>query len=149
MTLTGRTGTAVVVALIASLCINLLLAGMMMGGRWHEGPWHRPFGLMGSVPEQARPLMKEVFESHKAEFDAHRDQVRQARMKVAEILKSDAIDEAQLDRALTELLQQSQAMRQFGIQVMVEIARKLPPDLRREMADRWAKDRFGRRPDRD
>ena len=36
MTLTGRTGTAVLAALIVSLCINLLLVGMMAGGRWHD-----------------------------------------------------------------------------------------------------------------
>jgi Spy/CpxP family protein refolding chaperone len=145
MTLTGRTGTVVVGALIVSLCVNLLLGGMMLGGRWHDGPRHPR--LLTSVPEEARPMVKEVFESHKAEFDTHRDAIRQARMKVADLLKADSIDQAQLDQALTELSQQSQAMRQFGLQVMVEIAQKLPPDLRREMADQWAKDRFGRKPD--
>ena len=146
MTLTGRTGTAVVAALIVSLCVNLLLAGVMLGGRWHDGPRHR---FLDSVPEQAKPLVKEVFESHKAEFDKRRDAIRQARMKVADLLKADPIDQAQLDLALAELSQQSQAMRQFGLQVMVEIAQKLPPDLRRQMADQWAKDRFGRKPDPD
>lgn len=150
MTLTGRTGTVVVGALIVSLCVNLLLAGMMLGGRWHDGPRHpRVFGgpMMTSVPEEARPMVKEVLDSHKAEFDTRRDAIRQARMKVADLLKADSIDQAQLDQALSELSQQSQALRQFGLQVMVEIAQKLPPDLRREMADQWAKDRFGRKSD--
>ena len=148
MTLTGRTGTAVLAALIVSLCINLLLAGMMAGGRWHDddGRRHGPFlggPIMRSVPEDARPLVKEVFDSHKAEFDTHRDAIRQARMKVADVLKADAIDQAQLNQAMNELLQQSQTMRQFGLGVMLEIAQKLPPDVRREMAEKWAKDRFG------
>ena len=148
MTLTGRTGTAVLAALIVSLCINLLLAGMMVGGRWHDddGPRHGRFlggPIMRSVPEDARPLVKEVFDSHKAEFDTHRDAIRQARMKVADVLKADAIDQAQLNQAMNELLQQSQTMRQFGLGVMLEIAQKLPPDVRREMAEKWAKDRFG------
>src|SRR5688572_27267088 len=98
MTLTGRTGTAVMVAAIVSLCLNLLLAGIMVGGRWHDGPGrHGPFGhsLMGSVPEEARPLIKGVFESHKTEFDTHREAVRQARMRVADLLKADVIDQAQ------------------------------------------------------
>ena len=144
MTLSGRTGTVVVGAVIVSLCVNLLLGGMMLGGRWHDGPRHPR--LLTSVPEEAGPMVKEVFDSHKAEFDTHRDAIRQARMKVADLLKTDSIDQAQLDQALTGLSRQSQAMRQFGLQVMVEIAQKLPPDLRREMADQWAKDRFGRRP---
>ena len=148
MTLTGRTGTAVLAALIVSLCINLLLAGMMAGGRWHDDdrPRHGPFlggPIMRSVPEDARPLVKEVFDSHKAEFDTHRDAIRPARMKVADVLKADAIDQAQLNQAMNELLQQSQTMRQFGLGVMLEIAQKLPPDVRREMAEKWAKDRFG------
>jgi Spy/CpxP family protein refolding chaperone len=149
MTLTGRIGTAVVVAAIVSLCLNLLLAGMMVGGRWHDGPGrHGPFGhsLMGSVPEEARPLIKDVFESHKTEFDTHREAVRQARMRVADLLKADTIDQAQLDQALGNLLQQSQAMQQFGHQVLIDVAQKLPPELRKEMADSWAKDRFRRKP---
>lgn len=146
MTLTGRTGTLVVIAAIVSLCLNMLLAGVMVGGRWHDGPWHRggPFGgrLMEDIPDEARPLIKQVFESHKAEFEAQRKAVGEARLKVAELLKADIIDRPQLDLALSELSQRTQALQQFGHQVLVDVAEKLPPDLRREMADRWAKDRF-------
>lgn len=150
MTLTGRSATLVLVALVVSLCLNLLLAGMMMGGRWHDGPRHRPpFGMMSDIPEEARPVVKDVFAARRAEFDAHRDRMRQARQNVAELLKADPIDQPRLDQALGELLRESQAMQQFGHQVMIELARKLPPDLRREMADRWARDRFGRNPDLD
>ncbi|HET6158859.1 MAG TPA: periplasmic heavy metal sensor [Dongiaceae bacterium] len=151
MTLTGRTGTAVLAAAIVSICVNLLLAGFLIGGRWHDWPGrHGPFGgpgLMGNVPEEARPLIKDVFESHKAEFDSHRDAIQQARMKVAELLKADPIDRAQLDQALGNLLQESQAMQKFGHQVLIDVAQKLPPELRREMADRWAKDRFRMKPE--
>ncbi|MEZ5832148.1 MAG: periplasmic heavy metal sensor [Dongiaceae bacterium] len=151
MTVTGRTGTALVIGAIVSVCLNLLLAGVMIGGHWHGGPGrHGPFGegpFWTRLPDEARPIVKGVFESHKAEFDAHRKQVQDAKQKVAEALKADPIDQAQLDQALSELMQQSQAMQEFGHQVMVDIARKLPPDLRREMADRWARDRFRRKPD--
>lgn len=146
MTFTGRTGTILLVALIVSLCVNLLLAGMMIGGRWHDGPRHR---WMGNVPEQARPVMEQVFDAHRPEFDARRDAIRQARMKLADMLKADPVDQAQLEQAMDDYLQKSMAMRQFGMQVMVEIAQKLPPEVRREMADQWAKDRFGRKPDPD
>jgi Spy/CpxP family protein refolding chaperone len=151
MTLTGRTGTAVVAAAIVSLCLNMLLAGFLIGGRWHDGPGrHGPFGgggFMGNIPEDARPVVKDVFESHKSEFDTRRQAVQQARQKVADLLKADSIDQAQLNQALSELLQQSQAMQQFGHQVMIEVAQKLTPQQRREMADSWAKDRFRMKPD--
>ena len=139
MTFTGRTGTALLVALVVSLCVNLLLAGVLIGGHWHErGPWWH------NIPEEARPVMKQAFEAHKAEFDAQRDAVQQSRRKVAEILKADPIDQAKLDQALDELAQQSLAMRQLGNAVMVEVAKQLPPEIRGEMAERWAKDRFRR-----
>jgi Spy/CpxP family protein refolding chaperone len=142
MTFTGRKGTALLAALIVSLCVNLLLAGVMIGGRWHhDGPWWR------QVPEEARPVMKQAFEAHKAEFDAHRDAVRRARQKVADILKADPIDQAALDQALAELSQQSQSIRELGNTMMVEVAKQLSPELRAQMADRWAKDRFRRRSD--
>jgi Spy/CpxP family protein refolding chaperone len=142
MTFTGRSGTALLTAQIVSVCVNLLLAGLMIGGRWHgPGPWWK------DVPEDARPIMKQAFESHKADFDARRDAVRQARQKVADVLKADPIDQAKLDQALSELTQQSQAMQEFGNTVMVEVAKQLPPDLRAQMADSWAKERFRRRPE--
>jgi Spy/CpxP family protein refolding chaperone len=142
MTFTGRTGTALLAALIVSLCVNLLLAGVMVGGRWHhDGPWWR------QVPEEARPIMKQAFESHKAEFDARRDAVRQARQKVADILKAEPIDQAALDQALVELSQRSQSIMQLGNTMMVEVAKELTPELRAQVADSWAKDRFRRKRD--
>lgn len=140
MTFTGRKGTALLAALIVSACVNLLLAGIMIGGRWHgPGPWWK------DIPEEARPVMKQAFESNKAEFDARRDAVRQARQKVADILKADPIDQAALDQALAELSQRSQSIQELGNSMMIEVAKQLPPELRAQMADRWAQDRFRRR----
>jgi Spy/CpxP family protein refolding chaperone len=150
MTFTGRTGTALLIAVIVSLCLNLLLGGLLVGGRWHDRPWrdghHGEGSFLMRFPEEARPIVKGVFDAHKAEFDAHRKQVEEARQKVAELMKADVIDRAQLDLALAELQQRTQTMQQFGHQVMIEVAQKLPPELRREMADRWAKDRFRGKP---
>ena len=145
MTLTGRKGTAVVAVAIVSLCLNLLLAGFMIGGRWHGGPDRRgPW--MANMPEEAKPVIKEVFDAHKSDFDVRRKAVADARMKVAELLKADTIDQAQLNQALSELLQRTQEMQQFGHQVLIDVAQKLPPKLRQEMADRWNKDRFRMKP---
>ena len=102
---------------------------------------------MANIPEDAREVAKGVFDTHRSEFDQRRQAVQQARQKVADVLKADPIDQAQLNQALSELLQQSQAMQQFGHQVMIEVAQKLTPQQRREMADSWAKDRFRMKPD--
>jgi len=148
MTLTGRRGTAVVVAAIVSLCLNLALAGFLIGGRWHhDGPWRHDGPFWARLPDEAKPIVKDVFDAHKQEFEGHRKDVQAARQKVAELLKADPIDKDQLNQALAELSQQTQAMQQFGQQVMIEIAEKLPPKMRGEMADRWAKDRFKKPPE--
>jgi uncharacterized membrane protein len=140
MTFTGRTGTALLAALIVSLCVNLLMAGIMIGGRWHHpAPWWR------EIPEEARPVMKQVFESNRAEFKTRLGAVRQARETVAGLLKADPIDQARLDQALAELSQQSQAMQQFGDNIMVEAAKQLPTDVRQQMVDRWAEGRYRKR----
>ena len=148
MTLTGRTGTAVVVAAIVSLCLNMLLAGMMIGGRWHDGPGrHGRFGMAGfmeRLPDEARPVVKQAFDAHKAEFDAQRQQVDAARQKVADLLKADTIDRPQLEQALNEMSQRMQAMYGLGRQVMLDVAEKLPPDQRREIVDRWLEERAKR-----
>lgn len=73
--------------------------------------------------------------------------MRQARQKVADILKADPIDQAALDQALAELAQQSQSIQQLGNTMMVEVAKQLSPELRAQMADSWAKERFRRKAD--
>jgi len=148
MTLTGRAGTAVVVAAVISLCLNMLLAGMMIGGRWHDGPGrHGRFGFGGfmeRIPEAAQPIVKQAFDAHKAEFDAQRQQVDEARQKVADLLKADTIDRPQLEQALNEMSQRMQAMYGLGRQVMMDVAEKLPPDQRRDIVDHWMEDRARR-----
>ncbi len=149
MTLTGRKGTIVIVALVASVCVNLLLAGMMVGQRWHGGPG-RMGGMFGGpmrdMPEAARPLVKEVFDANRAEFDAKRAAVDEARQRIAAALQADTIDQAQLDAALGEMELRMRDLYQHGQKVMVEVAQKLPPELRRDWAKKWAEERRWKKP---
>lgn len=144
MTLSGRTGTLVIVALVVSICLNLLVAGMIIGHRWHGGPDRMgPFGgppggaILREMPEEARPLIKTILKQHKSDFEARRDAMQQARRRVAEILQAEAIDQGQLDAALKDLQQRSQELQQLGHTVLIEVAQKLPPDLRRDWARKW------------
>lgn len=149
MTLTGKAGTLAIVALVVSICINLLLVGVMVGHRWQGGPGRMgPFGgqILRDMPEEARPLVKQVFARNKADFEARRDAVEQARRRVAEILQAETVDQAQLNVALSDLLQKTQGLHELGHRVMTEVAEQLPPDLRRDWAGRWVEDRPGPRP---
>lgn len=149
MTLSGRKGTIVIVALVASVCVNLLLAGMMFGQRWHGGPSRGGMfgGPMRDMPEAARPLVKEVFDANRAEFDARREAVNQARQRIAAALQADTIDQVQLDAALGEMELRMKELYQHGQKVMVEVAQKLPPELRKDWARKWAEKRGWKKPD--
>lgn len=142
MTLTGRKGTIVVVALIVSVCLNLAAAGLAIGDRWHDRPGRGGmWGMMRGVPEEAQPLVKEVFDANRAAFDAKRAAVDEARQRVATILQADTIDRAELDVALAGMQQRLGEMFQMGQKVMADVAEKLPPDVRKEWAKKWAEER--------
>lgn len=148
MTLTGRKGTAVVVALVVSVCLNLVVAGMMVGHRWHGGDRMGMFGgPMRGMPEEARPLVKDIFDANRAEFDAKREAVDQARQRIAAALQGDTIDQAQLDAALGDMQARMAELFQLGQKVMVDVAQKLPPDMRKEWAKKWAEERRWKKPD--
>jgi Spy/CpxP family protein refolding chaperone len=148
MTLTGRKGTVVVVALIASVCLNLALAGVMVGHRWHGGPGRMGMfgGQMRDVPEAAQPLVKDIFEANRPEFEAKREAVDQARQRLATALQADTIDQAQLDAALGEMQLRMTELYQLGQKVMVDVAQKLPPELRKDWAKKWAEKRRWNKP---
>ncbi len=148
MTLTGRKGTVVVVALAVSVCVNLLLAGMMAGQRWHGGPGRMGMfgGPLRDMPEAAQPLVKDVLDANRAEFDARREAVDQARQQIAALLQADTIDQTQLEAALGDMQGRMADMFQLGQKVMVDVALKLPPDLRRDWAKKWAEKRGWKKP---
>jgi Spy/CpxP family protein refolding chaperone len=147
MTLTGRKATIVVVALIASVCLNLALAGMMVGHRWHgwDGPRGPSSWLMRGVPEEARPVVEEVVKARQAEFDAKRAVVAESRKRIAVLLQADTVDQAALEAALAEMQARLGEMFQLGQKMMVDVALKLTPEQRKEWAEKWAEERRWRR----
>jgi Spy/CpxP family protein refolding chaperone len=96
---------------------------------------------MRGVPEAARPLVKEVFEANRPEFDARRAAVNEARQRIAAVLQADTIDQAALNAAITDMQARMGEMFQVGQKVMVDVAQKLPPDVRKEWAKKWAEER--------
>lgn len=148
MTLTGPKGTVVVVALIVSVCLNLALAGVMIGHRWQS--WDGPRGpsawLMRGMPEEARPMVKEIIDANQAEFEAKRAMVAETRQRIAALLQDDAVDQAQLEAALGQMQSQMQEMFQLGQTLMVQVALKLTPEQRKEWAQKWAEERRWKKP---
>lgn len=146
MTLTGRKGTIVVVALIASVCINLALAGMMAGQHWHgDGPRGPAAWLLRGMPDAARPAAEQIIAASEADFAAKRASVQESRQRVAELLQADTVDRAQLDAALGEMQARLGDMFQLGQKLTADVAMQLTPEQRKEWAKKWAEDRWNRR----
>lgn len=146
MTLNGRKGTIVVVALIVSVCLNLALAGIMVGHRWHgDGPRGPAAWLLRGVPDEARPAAEKIVAANEAEFTAKRELVSESRKRVAELLQADTVDRAQLEAALGEMQARLGEMFQLGQKLTVDVALQLTPEQRKEWAQKWAEDRWKRR----
>jgi Spy/CpxP family protein refolding chaperone len=103
-------------------------------------------GQMRDVPEAAQPLVKDIFEANRPEFEAKREAVDQARQRLATALQADTIDQAQLDAALGEMQLRMTELYQLGQKVMVDVAQKLPPELRKDWAKKWAEKRRWNKP---
>lgn len=163
MTLSGRGALIITIGAVVSLCVNLFLIGLMVGGRWHERmpPWvaamgsadgrngpgehpgdrpgeaGRPSGMMSPVPPEIREQMKDILAPHEAEIEQMRKAMRAARLEVAKQLAADPLNQDGLKQALDNLQQQSAAMQQLMHSMMLEAAPKLSPDLRQHWAERW------------
>jgi uncharacterized membrane protein len=152
MTLSGRSATIVAVGGIVSLCLNLFLIGLLVGGLWH-GPHHgwgvdpmaaddRPSGEPSkigfmSVPPEIRKELKDILAPHEAEIEKMRDAMRLARAEVAKQLSAEPFDPEAFNRALTTMQQQGQVAQQMMHGLIVEAAPKLSPEMRQRWAKRW------------
>jgi uncharacterized membrane-anchored protein YhcB (DUF1043 family) len=145
MTFTGRKGTALVVVTVVSICLNLAFAGIMIGGHWDKRSGGPGRWLFRSVPEDAKPLVDQALAARQGEFDAQRKAVQEARQKVAELLKADTVDRAQLEAAMAEMSDRFRDMSQIGRQALIDVTMQLTPEQRKEMAEEWAKDWSQRR----
>lgn len=146
MTLTGRKGTLVVVALVASVCLNLALAGMMAGHRWHGDEPRGPAAwLLRGVPDEARPAAEQIVAASEAQFTAKRALVTESRKRVAELLQADTVDRAQLEAALGDMQARLGEMFQLGQKLTADLAMQMTPEQRKQWAQKWAEDRWNRR----
>lgn len=142
MTLTGRRAWIAVTLLVASLCVNALLGGIVLG--WHmRGPGDRG-GLFG--PRLARDLPPDVRETLKAPFRARHDALRarfgavqEARRRVADALAADPPDRAALAAAFASLRQASESARALAHEAVMDGLMRLPPETREAVWKHWSR----------
>jgi len=158
------------IALIVSLCVNLLLAGVIATAVFrfvaHQQDWFLPQGAppqqqqSNQQPERAqvRQLLSPKFLSHlapekadqiqgvvdrhHAKLDQLKSDANAARREVLTLFAAPALDQAALDKALARTQAADAAVETEIMKVAAEVATKLSPEERKKAAD-WRGHHFG------
>jgi uncharacterized membrane protein len=124
-------------AFLASLVLNVLLVGVLLGRLPSEvgfGRQQRLEQALKNLPEPTQARLREKFKLIRAAGDPQRDQIRVVREETLRILSADPFDEAAYDRHVSQIDDlQLQMFKKMG-QVVKEIAKELSPEERRSFA---------------
>jgi uncharacterized membrane protein len=150
MTIRGNWTIALLAGLGLSLCLNLFVAGLLVGrGVWHPPPPHHgDRGIerfFGDLPDPARHEMRSRFDARKPEMRERFDAMRAARDQIAAAIRAPELDEDALRQAFAELRARNTAAQALMHDIVIEAVRTLPPEVRAEWEPRWR----GRRHHRD
>ncbi|MCP4328077.1 MAG: periplasmic heavy metal sensor [Alphaproteobacteria bacterium] len=148
MTLSRRWALILGLLLALSLAMNFFVGGLVAGRAmgFKTGPFSGQIGggqllqftlkrIAKALPADERPILRQTLRSHRATIEARLAGLRDARLVVAESLRQEPFQPAQLNVALAEL-RSSQAALQEGIMTaLAEAAGKLSPEGRRALAE--------------
>lgn len=143
MTLSGRTATATLVALVLSVCLNVFIAGLI-AGRVSRGDAVPPANVggglerfMATVPAEARPTIRQALRDNGSGLRELVAGVRSARRDAAVIVAAEPFDRAAFEAALSRVRDRSRALEAAVHGVISEAIEQLPAGVRAEMAERW------------
>jgi uncharacterized membrane protein len=137
-------------ALIASLALNLLVAGAvagMMFGFFKHRPYFgmvrgEDFGLMGltrHLPEERRKEVRKQLRDDRDRLRPLVDDIRSARREAADKLAAEPFDKAVLEAAIKTTSDKERALRETAIGAFLGHVEKLTPSERQLLADWWRK----------
>lgn len=140
--------------LLASLGLNVLLGGLMIGHWAGDGPRHGGRGSPGfdrhaareTLPPTSQKLADEIWSRHEAKLRDAFKGVREARRRIQEVLTADQLDRAALEAAQAELGARWDVARAEMAAGLMELAVALPPEQRRLYFKSGAKGREFRGP---
>jgi uncharacterized membrane protein len=125
---------------LASLVLNLLLLGVILGrvsgARESVSPREqRMEQALKKLPEPAQTRLRQKFAQIRAAGDPLREQMDQARAEALRLLSSDPFDEAAYDRQINKIDELRQQMFKRMGQSIKHTAKELTPEERRMFAD--------------
>ena len=131
-------------ALLLSLAVNVLLAAALAAGAWRQSgrveqagvPMRMPgpMQIARALPEEDRPVMRDVLAEHRGEMRPRIMEARRARQAVRDALLADPFDAAALERALAEMRMRDSEVVTFAQTLLAEVAGKVSPQGRQAMA---------------
>ena len=136
-------------ALVASLALNLFLAGVIgvrfLREHWRETPERAmagSFGPMGriasSMPESSRAKVKAVMDTRQPEMRERSREYRRARTEAMQALSADAYDKSRAEAAFAEARRRADAMSELVHATMIEASSQLTAEERKAFRERLA-----------
>ena len=135
-----------VTVLIVSLCVNLLIAGLIVGrvagwfgehDRKRRGPERAIERLVSTLPEEARPPVQARFVAREGEIRDRLAARHEARQRVASLLGQPNAPREELSDALAAVRLRSAAVQEVVHAALADAAAEMPPDVRSRWQPRW------------
>tara|TARA_Y100000031_G_scaffold152269_1_gene195078 strand:+ start:9897 stop:10409 length:513 start_codon:yes stop_codon:yes gene_type:complete len=150
------------ILLACSLAVNLLLLGAFLGRFFGERPYPGAFPphmgwVLRGLPEEERQHLRPVLRKHQRRAASLQRELADAQGEATKQLRSEELDEQDLQDALSRLRAASNASQQAMHDTLVEVMQQLEPQRRKEvmlfMRGDWRREmrrrgegRRGRRP---
>ncbi len=142
----GKGGRWIKIALVLSLCLNVLVIGAVGGFFWkHRDGWepgrfalHR---VLRALPEDRRDAARAAIEARLPEYESLRDQLREARRESAALLVADPLDEAALRASVLRARKLNETRRMMIEDALIGFAAGLSLEERKAIADQLTRGR--------
>ncbi len=140
-----------IVALLASVTINLLLLGFVAGRAWSgDPPLLRPgpgaLWMLRTLPQERREQLAPLLEQHRHAMHGELRNLGRATEALASAIESPTLDEARLRAAAADARRSLDAVQQHTLDAIIEVALALPTAERTRLAAAM-RDLGRRRPD--
>lgn len=143
MTLSGRGATVTLVALVLSVCLNVFVAGLIIGRVSSGDRPALPRGggglerFIATMPEEARPVIRQALRDNRPQLQGPFLALRDARQDVAAVVAAEPFDREAFEAAMATVRTRSKALEAEVHGVIAEALEQLPTELRAKMAERW------------
>jgi len=130
--------------LIASLGLNLLVAGIVASAAWHfqGGATHsgRLSAYLETLPPQRSEALQSIRERFQPTLRPLRQEIRDTRREAAQLFAADPLDKQALVATHQRLMDAEVRIRQSYAQLMTELAENMTPEERRAFVE-WREQR--------